>query len=100
MACVCLGPSGTTSSTSVDLNITLDLTGYGGFAFLEDLQDTNNIWKLRDVRMPRIAPKGEAQRALAACFLLVLALAVHWRTSTLHNLRAQSALLLGFCRPC
>ena len=36
-----------------------NLTLNGGFAFLEDLQDTNNLWTLRDVRMPPIAPKGE-----------------------------------------
>ena len=49
-----------------------------GFTFLEDLQDTNNLWTLRDVRIPRISPKGpkgEAQRAFDACFLLVLKLA-------------------------
>ena len=60
-----------------------NLTLNGGFAFLENLQDTNNLWTLRDVRMPRIAPKGEAQRAFTACSLLVLKLADRYPAQSL-----------------
>ncbi len=79
-----------------------NLTLNGGFAFLEDLQDTNNLWTLRDVRMPRIAPKGEAQRVFAACSLLVLKLADRYPAQSLpqYIIRVVFHFLPALLMPC
>ena len=79
-----------------------NLTRNGGFAFLEDLQDTNKLWTLRDVRMPRIAPKGEAQREFAACSLLVLKLADQYPAQSLpqYIIRVVFHFLPALLMPC
>jgi len=50
------------SQVSTQTWLTRNLTRNGDFAFLKDLQDTSNIWKLCDVRMPRIARKEGPSR--------------------------------------
>ena len=51
------------------------LTRSGSFAFLSDLFDTERLFELRDFRIPRVMPKGEAIEQFAASMHLVLDLA-------------------------
>ncbi len=51
------------------------LTRSGSFAFLSELFDTERLFELRDYRISRVMPKGEAVEQLAASMHLVLDLA-------------------------
>jgi hypothetical protein len=51
------------------------LTRSGSFAFLSELFDTERLFELRDFRIARVTPKGEAIEQFAACMHLVLDLA-------------------------
>jgi hypothetical protein len=51
------------------------LTRSGFFAFLSDLFDTERLFELRDFRIARVMPKGEAVEQFAASMHLVLDLA-------------------------
>jgi hypothetical protein len=42
------------------------LTRLGSFAFLSDLFDTEHLFELRDFRIARVMPKGEAVEQFAA----------------------------------
>jgi hypothetical protein len=51
------------------------LSRSGSFAFLGDLFDTERLFELRDFRITRVMPKGEAMEQFAASMHLVLNLA-------------------------
>jgi hypothetical protein len=51
------------------------LSRSGAFAFLSDLFDTESLFELRDFRITRVMPKGEAIEQFAASMHLVLNLA-------------------------
>jgi hypothetical protein len=51
------------------------LTRSGSFSFLSELFDTERLFELRDFRIVRVTPKGEAIEQFAACMHLVLDLA-------------------------
>ena len=51
------------------------LTRSGSFAFLSELFDTERIFELRDFRIARVMPKGEAVEQFTASMHLVLDLA-------------------------
>jgi hypothetical protein len=48
------------------------LTRSGSFAFLSELSDTERLYELRDFRIARVIPKGEAVEQFAASVHLVL----------------------------
>ena len=52
-----------------------NLTRSGSFSFLSELFDTERLFELRDFRIARVTPKGEAIEQFAACMHLVLDLA-------------------------
>ena len=52
-----------------------NLTRSGSFSFLSELFDTARLFELRDFRITRVTPKGEATEQFAACMHLVLDLA-------------------------
>jgi hypothetical protein len=51
------------------------LTRSGSLAFLSDLFDTQRLFELRDFRIARVMPKGDAVEQFAASMHLVLDLA-------------------------
>ena len=51
------------------------VTSSGSFAFLSDLFDAERLFELRDFRIARVMPKGEAIEQFAASMHLVLDLA-------------------------
>jgi len=55
-----------------------NLTRSGSFSFLSELFDTARLFELRDFRITRVTPKGEAIEQFAACMHLVLDLADYW----------------------
>ena len=46
--------------TLVRVTLSTMLTRSGSFDFLGDLFDTERLFELRDFRIPRVMPKGEA----------------------------------------
>jgi hypothetical protein len=42
------------------------LTRNGTFAFLEDLHETGRLWDLRNLRIPRLVPRGTASKDFGA----------------------------------
>ena len=48
------------------------LTRSGSFAFLSDLFDTERLFELRDFRITRVMPKGEAIEQFDASMHIVL----------------------------
>ncbi len=48
------------------------LTRSGSFAFLSDLFDTESLFEIRDVRIPRVMTKGEVVEQFAASMHIVL----------------------------
>jgi hypothetical protein len=49
-----------------------NLTRSGSFSFLSELFDMERLFELRDFRIARVTPKGEAIQQFAACMHLVL----------------------------
>jgi hypothetical protein len=78
------------------------LTRSGSFAFLIESFDTERLFELRDYRISRIMPKGEAVEQLAASMHLVLDLAdkyPHYSLAT-HVLDCVAQFLLALLCPC
>ena len=78
------------------------LTRNGSFAFLEDLYTQNKLFELRNFRLPRTTPKGDALDDFAACMQLVLSLAEKFPRQSLAltrfpHLGCSSAILV--CAP-
>jgi hypothetical protein len=78
------------------------LTSSGSFAFLSDLFDTERLFELRDFRIPRVMPKGEAIEQFAASMHLVLDLADKYPRDSLaaHILDVIAQFLPALLMPC
>ena len=78
------------------------LTRSGSFAFLSDLFDTERLFELRDFRIPRVMPKGEAIEQFAASMHLVLDLADKYPRDSLaaHILDVIAQFLPALLMPC
>jgi hypothetical protein len=74
----------------------------GSFAFLSDLFDTERLFELRDFRLARVMPKGEAIEQFAASMHLVLDLAVKYPRDSLaaHILDCVAQFLPALLCPC
>jgi hypothetical protein len=78
------------------------LTRSGSFAFLSDLFDTERLFELRDFRIARVMPKGEAVEQFAASMHLVLDLADKYPRNSLaaHILDCVAQFLPALLCPC
>jgi len=79
-----------------------NLTRSGSFAFLSELFDTERLFELRDFRISRVMPKGEAVQQLAASMHLVLDLADKYPRDSLaaHILDCVAQFLPALLCPC
>jgi hypothetical protein len=78
------------------------LTRSGAFAFLSDLFDSDRPFELRDFRIIRVMPKGEAIEQFAASMHLVLDLADKYPRDSLggHILDCVAQFLPALLSPC
>ena len=78
------------------------LTRSGSFAFLSELFDTERLFELRDFRIARVMPKGEAVEQFAASMHLVLDLAEKYPHNSLaaHILDCVAQFLPALLCPC
>jgi hypothetical protein len=78
------------------------LTRSGSFAFLSDLFDSDRPFELRDFRIIRVMPKGEAIEQFAASMHLVLDLADKYPRDSLagHILDCVAQFLPALLSPC
>jgi hypothetical protein len=78
------------------------LTRSGSFAFLSDLFYTERLFELRDFRIARVMPKGEASQQFATSMHLVLGLADKYPRDSLaaHILDVVAQFLLALLTPC
>ena len=78
------------------------LTRSGSFAFLSDLFDTERLFELRDFRIARVMPKGDAVEQFAASMHLVLDLADKYPRDSLaaHILHCVAQFLPALLSPC
>jgi hypothetical protein len=78
------------------------LTRSGSFAFLSDLFDSDRPFELRDFRIIRVMPKGEAIEQFAASMHLVLDLADKYPRDSLaaHILDCVAQFLPALLCPC
>jgi hypothetical protein len=79
-----------------------NLTRSGSFAFLSELFDTERLSELRDFRIARVTPKGEAIEQFAASMHLVLDLADKYPRDSLaaHILDCVAQFLPALLCPC
>ena len=78
------------------------LTRSGSFAFLGDLFATERLFELRDYRISRVMPKGEACEQFAASMHLVLDLADKYACDSIaaHILDVVAQFLPALLTPC
>jgi hypothetical protein len=79
-----------------------NLTRSGSFAFLSELFETDRLFELRDFRISRVMPKGEAVQHLTASMYLVLDLAGKYPRDSLaaHILDCVAQFLPTLLCPC
>jgi hypothetical protein len=79
-----------------------NLTRSGSFVFLSELFDNKRLFELRDFRLARVMPKGEAVEQFAASMHLVLDLADKYPRDSLaaHILDCVAQFLPALLCPC